>query len=50
MKRVIMTLALLSFAGILVLAQNITVTGIVLDAQTQEPVPGAAVFVRGGGD
>lgn len=28
-------------------AQNITVSGIVLDAQTQEPVPGAAILVQG---
>lgn len=38
----------LSVIGMALSAQNITVTGIVLDAQTQEPVPGAAVIVQGG--
>ena len=38
----------LSVIGMALSAQNITVSGIVLDAQTQEPVPGAAIIVQGG--
>ena len=34
-------------SGAALSAQNITVTGTVFDAQTKEPVPGAAVMVKG---
>ncbi len=37
----------LLITGLALSAQNITVSGIVLDAQTQEPVPGAAVIEQG---
>ena len=33
--------------GVSAFAQNVTVTGTVYDAQTKEPVPGAAVMVKG---
>lgn len=35
------------FAGVVVFAQSITVKGTVYDAQSQEPMPGAAVMVKG---
>lgn len=35
------------FVGTAVSAQNITVTGTIRDAQTGEPIPGAAVLVQG---
>lgn len=37
----------LVLSGVSVSAQNITVTGVVCDSQTKEPVPGAAVMVKG---
>ena len=37
----------LVLSGVGVSAQNITVTGVVCDSQTKEPVPGAAVMVKG---
>lgn len=38
------------FACIMASAQNITVKGVVTDASTGEPLPGAAILVKGGAD
>lgn len=44
--KILATLAMI-LSGVALSAQNMTVTGTVFDAQTKEPVPGAAVMVQG---
>ena len=46
-KRVL-SVAILLLAGVAAFAQNVQVTGQVTDASTGEPVPGAAILVKGG--
>ena len=43
----ILFVLMMSFIGTIAFSQNITVTGTVYDAQTKEPVPGAAVLIKG---
>ena len=47
LKRVVTALAVFLLTGTAVLAQNIEVSGKVTDAATGEPVPGAALLVKG---
>ena len=48
MKRILLLISILLFAlSSAAVAQNITVKGVVIDAQTGDPVPGAAVVVSG---